>query len=144
MAIPEDLPSQNCWEFSPLELVSKQVEEDIGRSSVVGLVGVREEWIDGDYPVQWASILSLPLGTSLIHLPTLAQGPTQPISFWTGLGAIHQRRPSTSRPNLKHSIRSFPSFLSQPTRISDQLLMTHSGSNHLPMAILINHLTFPL
>jgi len=48
---------------------------------LLGLLGRGEEWIDGDYLVQWASLISLPLGTSLTHLPTLAQGPTQPISF---------------------------------------------------------------
>ena len=47
--------------------------EDI-ESSAVGFVGVREEWIDGDCIVQWASLIFHSLGTSLTHLPTLAQG----------------------------------------------------------------------
>jgi len=72
VAGPEDAPSQNCWEFSQSE-DSKKVTEDIG-SSAVGFVGVREEWIDGDCIVQWASLISHSLGTSLTHLPTLAQG----------------------------------------------------------------------
>jgi len=45
------MPSQNCSVFSQLEDSKKVIEEDIG-SSVVGFVGVREEWIDGDCIVQ--------------------------------------------------------------------------------------------
>ena len=72
MAGPEDTPSQNCWEFSQSEDSKKVTEEDIG-SSVVGFVGVREEWIDGDCIIQWASLISHTPRTSLTHLPTLAQ-----------------------------------------------------------------------
>jgi len=39
VAGPEDVPSQNCWVFSSSEALLKKVEEDIGRSSVVGFVG---------------------------------------------------------------------------------------------------------
>ena len=81
MAGPEDTPYQNCWVFSQSE-DSKKVTDDI-ESNAVGFVGVREEWIDGDCIVQWASLLFRSLGTSLILLPihSLSKPITSPPLF---------------------------------------------------------------
>jgi len=64
--------------------------EDIG-SSVVWFVGVREEWIDGDCIVQWASLISHTLGTSLTHLPihSLSKPITCPSFVWFPFPYIH-------------------------------------------------------